>query len=133
MAENNEGDSGLALVNRVREIAMLGGKVQANIDGTGGDAANYDIQLYTAGTFTDPVAMVRFERRLELAMEGQRLYDLVRWGVAGQVINDYIEKEQNLRSYLVGKSFVSPKNNYYPVPQGVIDASKGVMQQNPNY
>ena len=133
MAENNEGDSGMALVNRVRERAMTGNRVQANLDGTGGDAANYEIELYTAATFTDPVAMVRFERRLELAMEGQRLYDLVRWGVAGQVINDYIEKEQTLRAYLVGKSFVSPKNNYYPIPQAVLDASKGVMQQNPNY
>lgn len=133
MAEAGEGDSGMALVNRVRERAMNGGKVQANIDGTGGDAANYDIQLYTAATFTDPVAMVRFERRLELAMEGQRLYDLVRWGVAGDVINTYIAKEQTLRGYLVGKSFTSPKNNYYPIPQSVIDASKGVVQQNPNY
>lgn len=131
MAEAGTGDMGMALVNQVRERAMTGSKVQVNTDGTGGDAANYAIGLYTPATYTDPVNMVRWERRLELAMEGHRLYDLVRWGVAADVINTYITKEKTLRAYLNGKTFAAGKNEYYAIPQPQIDASGDVMEQNP--
>jgi hypothetical protein len=39
-----------------------------------------------------------FERRLELAMEGHRFFDLVRWGIADQVLNPYAEREGNIIS-----------------------------------
>ena len=58
-------------------------------------AANYKIGLYTAATFTaaNAVKAIQFERRLELAMEGNRFFDLVRWGIAEPVINAYIARE----------------------------------------
>ena len=75
------GDLGLALslVNQVRERAANSTPVQA-VDGSG-PAANYVVGLYPA--FTDAASArqaVRFERRLELAMEGNRFFDLTRWG-----------------------------------------------------
>ena len=37
---------------------------------------------------------VRFERRLELGLEGHRFFDLVRWGIAADYINKYLQEEK---------------------------------------
>lgn len=60
---------------------------------------------------------IRHERRIELALEFGRFYDLVRWGVAKDVI----------------KNFVPGKHELFPIPQEEIDKSNGVITQNPNY
>jgi hypothetical protein len=73
-------------------------------------AAYYRIRLYTQ-SWTDPVyalKAVRYERILELGMEGHRFFDLVRWGIAQ-----------------TGVTF-SPCNEYFPIPQTEIDLSAGV-------
>ncbi|HEY0669500.1 MAG TPA: RagB/SusD family nutrient uptake outer membrane protein, partial [Sphingobacteriaceae bacterium] len=64
---------------------------------------------------------IRQERRVELAMEHDRFFDLVRWGIAAQVLQ------------AVGKNFVEPKHNLLPIPQAQIDLSKGVLTQNTGY
>ncbi|HYH15761.1 MAG TPA: RagB/SusD family nutrient uptake outer membrane protein [Flavisolibacter sp.] len=61
------------------------------------------------------------ERRLELAMEGDRFFDLVRQGRAGEVLRAH------------GKPFVTGKHEVFPIPQAQIDFSGGRMIQNPNY
>ncbi|AWI27315.1 RagB/SusD family nutrient uptake outer membrane protein [Flavobacterium pallidum] len=63
-------------------------------------------------------AAIKHERRVELAMEGERFYDLVRWGDAVSVL---------------GGLGYQDKNKFYPVPQTVIDESQGIIAQNPNY
>ncbi|MFC6997197.1 RagB/SusD family nutrient uptake outer membrane protein [Rufibacter roseus] len=65
--------------------------------------------------------IIRHERRIELAMEHERFYDLVRWGIAGEVLR------------AAGKNFVTGKHELMPIPQGEIDKSAGVLTQNPNY
>ena len=105
----------------------------------GQPAANYDIGTYDL-PWTDPVTArkaVRFESRLEFAMEGHRFFDLQRWGVSAQVLNAYIQSESEHRSYLVGKSFTAGKNEFFPVPIEAIDRSslEGVptLTQDPAY
>ncbi|GAB2682814.1 RagB/SusD family nutrient uptake outer membrane protein [Flavihumibacter cheonanensis] len=61
---------------------------------------------------------IQQERRVELAMEGERFYDLVRWGLAEQVL---------------GPQGYQPRHQYYPIPQSAIDFSGGILIQNPNY
>ncbi|HEX3383745.1 MAG TPA: RagB/SusD family nutrient uptake outer membrane protein, partial [Mucilaginibacter sp.] len=100
-------------------------------------AANYFIKTYPPGYFTTQGQTyarkaVRYERMLELAMEGHRFFDLVRWGIAATEINAYISKEKFLRTYM-GTPFVPNKNEYYPIPQDQIDLSFGKMKQNPGY
>ena len=111
--------------------------------------ARYEIGEYP--TFTDQAyarEAVRTERRLELAMEGQRLFDLRRWtqngsaGYAASKINGFINgegggAEKNRRLFLAAAEPFGVKHQYYPIPTEQIDLSKvgGVakLQQNPNW
>ena len=98
-------------------------------------AATYFIKTYP-GVWTDPVfAMkaIRYENMLELAMEGHRFFDLVRWGIAEKEINFYISKEKNISSNLIDASFDSTKDNYFPIPQSEIDRTDHHITQNPKY
>lgn len=61
---------------------------------------------------------IQNERRFEFAMEWERFYDLVRWGLAPSVL---------------GPLGYQARNRYYPIPQPAIDRSNGVLVQNPDY
>jgi hypothetical protein len=58
------------------------------------------------------------ERQLELAFEGVRFLDLIRWGLAPQVLGTY--------------GFVTGKHELYPIPLDEIRNNPNI-QQNPNY
>mgnify|MGYP001420551831 CR=1 FL=1 len=94
-------------------------------------AANYKVSLYPASWTDQTVARkaVRFERLLELGMEGHRFFDLARWGNAGAEITRYFAKEKSIIPYLVGGQFTTGKNEYFPIPQNEIDKSGGKLKQ----
>jgi len=103
------------------------------------NAANYKVGLYTT-PWTDKAAAreaVRFERRIELGMEGHRRFDLVRWGVADVVLNKYLTEEAKKRTYLTGAKFTKGKSEYEPIPNSAITRSsidgKPTLTQNPGY
>lgn len=105
-------------------------------------AANYKIAVYPAGAFaglgkTGALNAIYFERKLELATEGHRFFDLVRWGVAETELNKYFTYESTIATDIRGGRFVSGKNDYYPIPQRQIDLStsggKSTLTQNPGY
>jgi starch-binding outer membrane protein, SusD/RagB family len=105
----------------------------------GANAANYVIGLYTNPWTDKDVARkaVRFERRLELGMEGHRFFDLVRWGIAAQEKNAYFAAERDNRSHLNGAGFTAGKNEVYPIPARAITLSSlngtPTLTQNPGY
>lgn len=102
-------------------------------------AANYMISTYNE-PWTDQATArnaVRFETRLEFAMEGHRFFDLQRWGVAADVINEYLAVEGQRRTYLAGRTFVEGRHEYYPIPLEAIERSfrdgTPTLMQDPAY
>ena len=106
--------------------------------------ATYRVSQYTVAWPDAATARlaVQLERRLELALEGQRLFDLRRYGgaVAAQTMTDYLTKEATAarRGYKAAQlPYVTPKYDLYPIPTVQIDLSKvgGVdrLVQNPNW
>jgi len=127
--EENDLATALTIVNQIRARAAT--EVVKNADGT--PAANYLVKPYAAFANQEYARKaVRFERRIELAMEGHRHFDLVRWGNADVVLNAYIAKEKLKRTYLNGAVFVKGKSEYFPIPQAQIDImGSNVLKQNP--
>ncbi len=124
-------------VNYIRNRAKVGRQVEVTYDyiGNYSPSANYNIGLYNTAWTSQSEARkaVRFERRLELALEGHRFFDLVRWGIAGTYINSYLQKEkERLPADLTGVSFTPNKNEYFPIPQVEIDLNPN-LKQNPGY
>lgn len=70
-------------------------------------------------------------------MEGHRFFDLVRWGIADQVLNDFKTVEQKKRTYLNGVKFVKNKHEYFPIPnQEILNSKKDgkpTLTQNSGY
>jgi hypothetical protein len=103
--------------------------------------ADYRIGLYTTAWTDQAYARqaVRYERRLELAMEGQRLFDLRRWGTADVVINGYLDgvgggDERTRRLHLADAEAFSARHFLYPIPDIQIELSRvggtEMLQQN---
>ncbi|MEP2279394.1 RagB/SusD family nutrient uptake outer membrane protein [Maribacter sp.] len=121
--------------NRAKNMTYVPEYDEENLAIEGTMAANYVIEPYT--TFSDATFArnaVRFERRLELAMEGHRLFDLRRWGIATEVLNEYVENESRIITAMQGT--VSPYTSTFdvlPIPINAIDLSGAVLQQNPGY
>tara|TARA_R110001606_G_scaffold399289_1_gene583733 strand:- start:9926 stop:11599 length:1674 start_codon:yes stop_codon:yes gene_type:complete len=122
-----------SLVNEIRQRAANSEYVKT-LDGTA-DAANYNIATYDAvwTEADDAREKVRLETRLELAMEGHRFFNLVRWGIAKEVIDDYLEVEKTRRSHLTNAAFTAGKNEYWPIPQEYIDGVDATVTQNSGY
>ncbi len=131
--EENDLATALDLVNQIRSRARDMSYVQ-NEAGTG-DAANYVIDVYPSFADQDEARKaVRFERRLELAMEGHRLFDLRRWGVAADVINTYVQNEaRTITNFGQKAGTYMPNMDLMPIPINAIDLSGGALTQNPGF
>jgi len=132
-AETNDLASALTWTNLVRNRA----KNMTFIQNAAGDAdaANYQIEPYTSFATKDyAIKAVRFERRLELSMEGHRFFDLRRWGNTVSVMNEYVINEsRTITNFGTKAKTVEAKHAILPIPLTAIDLSGGILQQNPGY
>ena len=111
-----------------------------------------DIALYPESYFQDQATArkcLRWERRLEMAMEDGRFFDLRRWGIASETLNKYFAHEQKdvytftndagekvnqtYAQYLKDAKFTAGKNEFYPVPYNQLYYIPGLYKQNKGY
>ncbi|MCQ2114792.1 MAG: RagB/SusD family nutrient uptake outer membrane protein [Bacteroidales bacterium] len=76
------------------------------------------------------VKIVKMERRLELAMESERFFDLVRWGDAKAVLTKYFDEEKGKCNIYTEAEFTANKNEYLPIPHEQVSAANGHYTQN---
>ena len=121
------------LINRVRQRAMESEYV-SDFNDPSKYAANYKIGLYPSAGWTQEYARkaLRTEMRLEKAMEGERFFDLVRWGIAKETMNNYFKAEKDNRIYYNNATFDAGED-YFPVPVAQYNFSGGIYVQNPGY
>ena len=143
LVELGQLDEARQLVNQIRARAKNSPYVTAWEDkvkfpqavDVNGYAANYEISEYPAAGWTQDYARkaVRFETRLELALEGERFFDLVRWGVMADTMNRYIDVEKDDRVYYEGVSYKAGRDEYFPIPVTQYNLTGGAYVQNPGY
>ena len=78
----------------------------------------------------DALKIVKMERRLELGMESERFFDLVRWGDAATVLNKYYAEEIDNCNIYSEAHFTADKDEYLPIPFEQLSASNGHYVQN---
>ncbi|MDN3664419.1 RagB/SusD family nutrient uptake outer membrane protein [Algibacter miyuki] len=130
LIQRGEVDAGITIINDIRMRAAASTQRQISAGATN----IYNIGTYPMGMAkTEALKALMFERRLEFGMEGPRFFDLVRWGIAEPVLNDYLEVEKTRKDFLSNAQFTSGRDEYYPIPQREIDFTGGLYKQNPNY
>lgn len=126
---NTQLDDARLLVNQVRA------KAKRSIDSSYSPVelnpmlANYKVEEYPSAGWTQDYARraVRMERRLELAMEGNRWFDLVRWGTVVDVVNAYMQSESKLRPYYEGAS-IDESEIFLPIPLSEVENAGGLYE-----
>ncbi len=122
------------VVLRLAEVLLMYAEAQNEISGPGEavyDAVNsirYRVQMPALPQGLSKEKMrerIRHERRVELAFEGLRYFDLKRWNIAGEVLNNVTD---GLLPYKWEDKFY-----HWPIPQEEIDKNHGTLEQNPDY
>lgn len=102
-----------------------------------------EIAQYPQSDFSDKESArkrLRMERRLEMAMESSRYFDLRRWGIASAVLNAYFAKEMDAKydgmsygQYYRDAHYTPGKNEFYPIPYNQLYYVPGLYVQNQGY
>ena len=128
-AQLGNSEQAIALVNQIRQRAA--GSTQM----IGSYQNMYGVKMYVTpykGSYSkdDAVKIVKMERRLELAMESERFFDLVRWGDAATVLNKYYAEEIDNCALYSDAHFTADKGEYLPIPFKQMSAAHGNYVQN---
>ena len=97
--------------------------------------SRYGVKIFVSnyrGSFSkaDALRIVKMERRLEMGMEAERFFDLVRWGDAATVLNKYYSEEIDNCAIYTAAHFTANRDEYLPIPFEQISASNGHYTQN---
>ncbi len=128
-AQLGQVDQAISLVNQLRSRAATSTQMISNYPNT------YGVKMYITnyrGSYTkdQAIKIVKMERRLEMGMESERFFDLVRWGEAATVLNKYYSEEISHCAIYSAAHFTANKDEYLPIPFSQISASNGHYTQN---
>ena len=128
-AQLGQTDQAISLVNQIRTRAAQSTQMIGNYPSL------YGVKFYCTnyrGSYSkaDAIRIVKMERRLELGMESERFFDLVRWGDAATVLNKYYSEEIAHCAIYTAAHFTANKDEYLPIPFEQISASNGKYTQN---
>ena len=125
--QNKDLDQARSLINQVRAKAARSVDPSYTPVDCNPMVANYAVGQYPASGWNQDYARraVRHERRVELAMEGHRWFDLLRWGTAVETVNKYYQFETTFQPYYSGAS-LSADELYFPVPLEQKDNAGGL-------
>ena len=128
-AQLGQSAQAIQLVNQVRSRAAGSTQMIANYP------TQYGVKLYVRnypGSYSkeETIKIVKMERRLELGMECERFFDLVRWGDAATVLNKYFAEEVGHCAIYSSAHFTANKDEYLPIPFEQLSASNGHYTQN---
>lgn len=147
LIELNRLPEALSIINDIRERAAQ--SIDKHIVYA---KSQCEIALYPEGYFKDKATArkcLRWERRLEMAMENGRFFDLRRWGIASKTLNAYFASEQNniytykdekgktvkqtYGQYYKDAHFTAGKNEFFPIPYNQMFYIPGLYKQNKGY
>ena len=120
--QNKNLDEARTLINEIRKKAARSVDPSYTPVDCNPNLASYMVSEYPASGWNQDYARraVRMERRIELAMEGHRWFDLVRWGNVVQTMNDYYASEVKIHSYYQGANLTEDEV-YLPIPVNQVD------------
>ena len=129
LAQLGKSDQAIALVNQIRSRAASSTQMISKYP------TKYGVKFYCknyTGSYdkAQTLQIVKMERRLELAMESERFFDLVRWGEAAETLNNYYASEKTKCTVYGEAEFTANKGEYLPIPFAQVAASNGNYTQN---
>lgn len=138
VATQYDGESDWPVI-RVADIALLYAELTNEISGPSADNLKYlnmvceraGVPAYTLADLSnryDFREAVRNERRLELAFENQRWFDLLRWGIATQTVNSYFKSETFYAGYTYAVNDIADWQTLLPIPISVININPDIAQ-----
>ena len=128
-AQLGNSEQAINLVNQIRQRAAGSTQMIGSYQNT------YGVKMYVTpykGAYSkeETVKIVKMERRLEMAMESERFFDLVRWGDAANVLNKYYAEEIDNCALYSDAQFTANKGEYLPIPFVQMSAARGNYIQN---
>ena len=128
-AQMGQTDQAINLVNQLRSRAATSTQMISSYPNL------YGVKMFISnyrGSYSkdQAVKIVKMERRLEMGMESERFFDLVRWGDAATVLNKYYSEEIDHCAIYSAAHFTANKDEYLPIPFSQISASNGHYTQN---
>ena len=116
--KTNNSTEAMGYVNQIR--------TRARNSGTTGEPQDLTGEL--------TLAQIQHERRVELALETHRYFDLVRWGIAEDMLDGTIRATDTVWAWNPKPlNWVPGKHEFFPIPESQIVLSRGSMKQNPGY
>ena len=138
LIELNRLDEAEKIVNDIRGRAALSVNKHISYAKDQCEIAQYPDNYFTSKEVARKC--LRWERRLEMAMENGRFFDLRRWGIASETLNAYFLTEQNdvyegqtYGQYYKDAHFTAGKNEFFPIPYNQMYYIPGLYTQNKGY